>query len=78
MTTENDLTTALTELTTCLADLRCARLAATRARDNLTCARAARAEELVGLITEAIDHCSRLHTIVTGDFRCENLAMGGL
>jgi hypothetical protein len=73
----DDLTTALTGLTTALGDLRNARLAATRARDNLSDARAARAQELVTQLTEAISHCSRLHTIVTGDLRCENLAMGG-
>jgi hypothetical protein len=65
----NDLTAALHELTTSLADLRCARLAASRARDKLTGARRTRAEELTDMITEAISHASRLHTCVTGDCR---------
>jgi hypothetical protein len=77
MTTENDLTAALHELTTALGDLRNARLAATRAAGQLSGARAARAQELTTMITEAIDHCSRLHTIVTGDLRLE-LLTGGL
>jgi hypothetical protein len=72
----DDLTAALHELTTCLADLRCARLAATRARDKLTGARHARAEQLTDMLTEAISYCSRLHTCVTGDVRLE-LMTGG-
>jgi hypothetical protein len=69
ITMTNDLTAALRELSTSLLDLRAARLAASRATDKLTGARHTRAEELTTLLTEAISHCSRLHTCVTGDCR---------
>jgi hypothetical protein len=67
----NDLTAAQGELSTSLLDIRAARLAASRAADQLSGARAARAEELTAMLTEAINHCSRLHTCVTGDLRTE-------
>jgi hypothetical protein len=69
MTNDNDLTTAHTHLETSLEHLVAARDAALEAEPLLTDARAARAQELVDKLTEAIAFTERLSTVVKGDCR---------
>jgi hypothetical protein len=72
----NDLTAALSELNTSLADLRAAHQAATRAIPKLTGARRARAVELVQALSDSIGFCQRLCVVITGDLRQEQLTGG--
>jgi hypothetical protein len=71
--TNDDLTAAQDELITTLADLRMARLAASRAAAKLAGARQARAHELVSQLADAVNFCQRLCTVVEADLRLELL-----
>jgi hypothetical protein len=74
--TNEDLTTAHNELITTLADLRMARLAASRAAAKLAGARQERAHELVSTLADAVNFCQRLCTVVEADLRLELLTGG--
>jgi hypothetical protein len=67
----NDLTAALSELTTALEHLQAARRATLQAEPALTDARRARCVELTDKLTDVIAWCWRLSVVVEGDCRTE-------
>jgi hypothetical protein len=73
MSTHNivNLSAALEALQACQAHLEDAYLTALIATSNLTGARNTRGVELANKACDALTHCERLITVVTGDLRAE-------